>query len=127
MEDYNELSTEYRSQSESDGEKGLKSEEETSRPYLSFSIDCILGNKFGRRRRDSEVDQVLSYRSNVNCRDLVEINEKSCPCDDCLYIKTETISNSLRYDTKIRPDINSCSTYDWLQCTRYKPPKVPSK
>ena len=79
------------------------------KPALSFSIAGILGEDFFKEKT-TKADFVQQQTSSV-----VERHNNNNTCRDQ---DTQKIQTTL---------VNSLPRFEWLDCTRYKPPKVPSK
>lgn len=98
-------------------------------PFLSFSIDYILGNSFGKRKDkvercfDKENEKEEDFRK-INNR-LTHTFSKPLPTNWGL-VAADTVTKS---DRKAVAAVVSSSypAFDWVECTRYRPPKVPRK
>ena len=78
---------------------------------IKFSIDDILGLKDNADDKDVDTADQRTDGAESDMSDLADVDpDKVC-----------------HKDTKGTADEEENSQYSWLQCTRYKPPKLPRK
>ena len=78
---------------------------------IKFSIDDILGLKDNADDKDDETAEQRTIATDSDMSDAADVDAES------IYQK----------DLKICVGDDDSSQYSWLQCTRYKPPKLPRK
>lgn len=115
METYNKMASAFQFK-----QSHTKTTGESNRPYLSFSIDYILGKSFGKQREDvRQVEAGCEERCIRRC----ELNHSACcTCDG--FLRDDTV---IRFEKGKGDFAASYQAFDWMQCTRYKPPKVTRK
>ena len=86
---------------------------------IKFSIESILSRPDRVRKVEEEVDIDQGDSSSD-----ILVNVNDCSSDDLKEEPREETSNSTK---DCDENCHSSERYSWLQCTRYKPPKLPSK
>ena len=98
---------------------GRQSSHSPPNPAIKFSIESILSRPDRVRKVEEEVDIDQGDSSSD-----ILVNVHDCSSDD---LKEDPRGETTNSTKDCDENCHSSERYSWLQCTRYKPPKLPSK